>query len=237
VDDDPETLAAVSDWLGRDFACTCCSTVAQAMDAIQRGTFHLAIVDNRLPDGRGLDVLRALRDHSHHVPIILMTGFGDYALACEAIEAGASHLLEKPFSRRKIQTVAYAALTGARPAGDPAGADQRLARVLQYVREHMPTDLREQRLLRELGFSRTAFHQFFVASVGQTFRDYVAEERLKLARYLLASTALGPAQIADRVGLRSASYFSAWFRKLDGQTPLGYRRSVRTANAAGEEGP
>lgn len=232
VDDDPDVLEAVETWLAAEFRCTSAESVAAALEASRRTTYDLALVDYRLPDGRGLDLIKALREDNPRIAVVFMTGYGDYSVAAEAVESGAASLLEKPFFRKKLQSAAHAALVAIREGALPPRGDDRLERVLRYIRENASTGPRENQLLRDLGFSRSAFHVFFRDNMGVSFRTYVARERLKGAKYLLASTTLGPSQIAVRLGLRSPSYFTAWFRGMVGLTPLAYRREARTAGVS-----
>ncbi|MHA1559424.1 MAG: response regulator FixJ [Alphaproteobacteria bacterium] len=55
------------------------------------------VTDIRMPDVSGMDLLKQLRASSPDVPVILITGHGDIALAVEAMKLGAADFLEKPF--------------------------------------------------------------------------------------------------------------------------------------------
>lgn len=55
-----------------------------------------AIVDLRLPDGSGLELVRELRATDETRRILVFTGFGTIPLAVEAMRAGADHVLTKP---------------------------------------------------------------------------------------------------------------------------------------------
>ncbi len=54
------------------------------------------ITDVRMPNMSGIDLLRHLRDLKAEVPVIVVTGHGDIALAVEAMKIGAADFLEKP---------------------------------------------------------------------------------------------------------------------------------------------
>jgi two-component system response regulator FixJ len=55
------------------------------------------LTDVRMPEIDGLALLRRLREQGVHLPVIVMTGQGDIAIAVQAMKAGAIDFLEKPF--------------------------------------------------------------------------------------------------------------------------------------------
>jgi two-component system response regulator RegA len=55
-----------------------------------------AVVDLRLPDGSGLEVVREIRATTAAAPIVVLTGYGSIATALEAMRLGATHYLTKP---------------------------------------------------------------------------------------------------------------------------------------------
>jgi len=59
---------------------------------------NLIVSEIRLPQTSGLDVLEGTRRVSRHVPVILMTGFGDEETHARARELGALRVLDKPFA-------------------------------------------------------------------------------------------------------------------------------------------
>lgn len=60
------------------------------------------LLDVRLPDGSGIDLLRQLRERDQLAPAIMVSGHGTIADAIEATRAGAYDFLEKPLSREKV---------------------------------------------------------------------------------------------------------------------------------------
>ncbi|HVU29657.1 MAG TPA: response regulator transcription factor [Sphingomicrobium sp.] len=57
------------------------------------------LLDVRMPGMNGLEVQAALKEKGVTLPIVLMTGHGDVALAVRALEAGAIDFIEKPFEK------------------------------------------------------------------------------------------------------------------------------------------
>lgn len=84
-------------------------------------SFDCVLLDVRLPDMSGIDVLSELRRLGLQPAVIVMTGFGDVPLAVEAMKAGARDFIEKPFAADLIMSAVDSILQGDRqnrPAGD-----------------------------------------------------------------------------------------------------------------------
>jgi two-component system nitrogen regulation response regulator NtrX len=77
-----------------------CSSVAEAKAHPHRADAYL--VDVRLPDGSGIDLVRWMKTHDYDAPILMISGHGTIADAVEATRAGAFDFLEKPLSRDKV---------------------------------------------------------------------------------------------------------------------------------------
>ncbi|WP_295389017.1 sigma-54 dependent transcriptional regulator [uncultured Thiodictyon sp.] len=110
----------------------------------------LAILDYRLPDMTGLDMLRRLKVASPHLPVILLTGFADLAGAVTAIKEGAFEYLAKPFDNQGLlskvrEALAYGQEPPAAPGGDCGlrermGASPAITRTIEDVERVAPTD-------------------------------------------------------------------------------------------------
>jgi len=68
------------------------------------------ITDVRMPEVTGVDLLRRLKELKIGVPVIVITGHGDVALAVEAMKVGAADFLEKPFDDGAMLTAVRSAL-------------------------------------------------------------------------------------------------------------------------------
>jgi DNA-binding NtrC family response regulator len=79
------------------FRVTVVTSGREAIEAARRERFDAAICDIFMPDGDGLDVVRALRTIAHDTPIVLVTAQGSVDLAVEALREGASDFIAKPF--------------------------------------------------------------------------------------------------------------------------------------------
>ena len=94
-------------------------------------------LDVRLPDGNGLEIARALRASSPALPVIVMTGHGDVAMAVEAMREGATDFIEKPFEEARMATALNRALSAASPAVADDALAERFARLTPRETEVM----------------------------------------------------------------------------------------------------
>jgi two-component system, response regulator RegA len=79
--------------------------VADAVSAIrtaERESPEMAVVDLRLPDQSGLDVVRQLKAIDPSTAIVVLTGYGSIATALESVRLGAMHYLTKPTDADRI---------------------------------------------------------------------------------------------------------------------------------------
>lgn len=78
------------------YACAGVATVRAALDRLEAG-WDAVVLDLRLPDGNGIDLLTALRAGRVPCLCIIVSSFADKAAAIAALNSGADYLLEKPF--------------------------------------------------------------------------------------------------------------------------------------------
>jgi DNA-binding NtrC family response regulator len=97
VDDDRHILDSMADWLREQgFQVDTAASVTAASEAIDKKAFDLALVDIRLGEQDGFDVLAHCRRERPQTAVILITGYGTVETAVEAMRCGAFDLLTKP---------------------------------------------------------------------------------------------------------------------------------------------
>ncbi|HEY3885561.1 MAG TPA: sigma-54 dependent transcriptional regulator, partial [Vicinamibacterales bacterium] len=104
VDDEQGILDVVSRFAERaGYQTVTCGSGREAIAQLQTRHADLVLVDLRMPDVGGLDVLRAIREIDPRCQAVLMTGYASLETAVEAIKLGASDYLSKPINFTRLE--------------------------------------------------------------------------------------------------------------------------------------
>jgi len=126
VEDDKSFLQRLARAMeGRGFAVTTAESVAEGLTQLETASPAFAVVDMRLEDGNGLDVISALKRRRPDARAIILTGYGNIATAVNAVKLGAVDYLSKPVDADDV-VAALLALEGRRaePPENPMSADR-----------------------------------------------------------------------------------------------------------------
>lgn len=80
-------------------------TAASGNDAVailQKQNYDLILLDLRMPDGDGFQVLHYLNDRGSRTPVIVLTGVDDVSIASECVKLGAADYLTKPYNFHEL---------------------------------------------------------------------------------------------------------------------------------------
>ena len=104
VDDDRHLLESMSLWLrDQGYGVETATNCEGAIQLLQRGAYDIAIVDIRLGDKDGFEILEYCRAHLPKLAVILVTGYGSPEMGVEALRAGAFDLLTKPLIDQELE--------------------------------------------------------------------------------------------------------------------------------------
>lgn len=101
IEDDPLDADLTQRWCTRKTSNITLEIVGTVAEARQRlscastSSYDLILTDMRLPDGDGLEVIRAVHDCDMHVPLVMITGVGDDRMVVTALRAGATDYIIK----------------------------------------------------------------------------------------------------------------------------------------------
>jgi two-component system response regulator RegA len=154
VDDDEAFLKRLGRAMERrGFQVEMAGSVAQALTSIAARPPAYAVVDLRLGDGNGLDVVERLRERREDARVIVLTGYGAIASAVAAVKIGAIDYLSKPADAAEV-TQALLARGGElpEPPENPMSADRVRWEHIQRVYEMCDRNVSET--ARRLGMHR-----------------------------------------------------------------------------------
>lgn len=111
VDDDNHMRIALKESLVRaGYNVALAEDGKTAMTEIDRNIFDLVITDVKMPHLSGIDLLKAIKESSPFMPVILMTGYGTVQDAVKVIKEGAYDYILKPFNTETLYSVVKRAL-------------------------------------------------------------------------------------------------------------------------------
>ncbi len=126
VEDDKSFLQRLARAMeGRGFMVTTAESVADGLLQVEKAAPAFAVVDMRLGDGNGLDVISAMKKRRPEARAIILTGYGNIATAVNAVKLGAVDYLAKPVDADDV-VAALLALDNKKiePPENPMSADR-----------------------------------------------------------------------------------------------------------------
>ncbi len=119
VEDSPSLVRAYEHYLADEpYDLTIAETGQQAVDALASREFDAVLLDLRLPDMDGMDILERLHDQKNAPRAVVITAHGSINIAVEAMRLGAFDFLVKPFNNEKLITALSGALEARRVKPD-----------------------------------------------------------------------------------------------------------------------
>jgi two-component system, response regulator YesN len=237
VDDDVIVAEIITLFLSATCDVETAATGAEALKSVRRDRVHLVVLDHRLPDRTGLDVLVELRSSRPTLPVIMLTGYGSEWICAEAFKLGANDYLVKPVSAHDlvgaVQRILPCGLDECAPERDAGGPPRSAARgclpvqrVMGLIQRRYWERLPLAELARQVGMSKHRLSRRFREVIGVTFRDYLQKVRLERAKVLLAAGHRSITEVAQDVGFADLPRFDKVFKRYTGVTPSDYRSAT-----------
>ncbi len=117
----------------------------RALESLQSERFDLLLVDIRMPEISGFDVIQRAHELQPEMAILAMTGFGTVETAIQALRRGVDGLILKPFERAELTQAVEQALTDSQQKQD--AARMQALRPLFSITETLLSETRPDRLL------------------------------------------------------------------------------------------
>tara|TARA_Y100001970_G_scaffold247128_1_gene315626 strand:+ start:1280 stop:1861 length:582 start_codon:yes stop_codon:yes gene_type:complete len=124
-DDDPLRNRLSRAMTQKGFEVSDAKTVENAIKMVKSNPPKFALVDLRLEDGNGLDVIKEINKQKSDARIVMLTGYGNLPTAVAAVKAGAIDYMAKPVDADDVESALLAAPDSkAKPPENPMSADR-----------------------------------------------------------------------------------------------------------------
>jgi two-component system response regulator YesN len=210
----------------------------------------LVLLEIKLRDISGLDVLKEIKRRHSEIPVLVITGYGDEGVAVKAFRYGARDYLKKPFSYDELlERVEFClSLTQTEatrragiywngeenrprrrlPLADIAtGQHLKIQKALQFIDDNFASNIGLAHTAKKASMSPFHFSRAFKKNAAVTFQEYLTKRRVEKAKELLQNTCRPITDIALTVGYSDPNNLTRNFRKHTGLTPSGFRNEQK----------
>jgi two-component system, response regulator YesN len=254
VDDDRAVREVVALFLSDSYDVKQATTGAEALRIVRREAIAAVVLDYRLPDRTGLEVLTEIRSDRPGLPVVMMTGYGSEWLCATALKLGVRDYFPKPVDLGDLLESVRRIVADSTPPGEdgsdgsaeatrdesevsaPSGSwtgrfDLPIQKAIKLIHLRYWDDLSLAGLARELGMSKSHLSRRFKEATGMTFRGYLLRTRLERGQILLAGKQASITEVAHSVGFGDLPRFDKLFKRYTGLTPSAYRaRQLGSSN-------
>lgn len=230
--------------LAVDWAALDCVVVGEAADglqalkAVERYDPSLIITDLKMPNMDGIQMMEALRARGSRAYVIILTAYDSFTYARSALRLGAVDFLLKPFHDGELEAAVIklrrrmeAEGSGTAPALPERKKGDKSKYVLQamdYIGQHYgDQNISVGEIAQYLGLSESHLSHLFRKETDYTLLNYLTRYRIHKAMELLRDCRTKVYEVAERVGYRDITYFSATFKKVTGMSPSEFQDTCR----------
>ena len=246
IDDEEVAVNALRrrvDWkkYGADEVYTA-SSAGQARELFQEKTIDVMLSDIEMPQGGGLELFEWVKTYYPVVECVFVTCHPEFDYVRKALQLGSADYILKPIDYEELDEVLSRLVERVRhrhrveaipPEVMGRVADERDERekqdivgtVKRYVREHIQEDIYIADIAKQVYINEQYLMRTFKKITGISILEFITNERVWLAKELLAKTDYPVKQVADSVGYGNYSYFTKLFKRNTGLTPQAYRQT------------
>lgn len=233
IDDEPKIRNGLINLLSARNNWTVSGAFADAVSALKfmyESESDVIITDIQMPGMSGLDMISRIRERNPDIPVIILSGYGNFLYAQRAIELGVRKYLTKPTNTRELvaalETIELELRKEAeslRSGNDVAVSNLLVLRAIQYMEIHYSEKISLKDVARELYISPNYLSELFPKHTKQTFSEFLLTLRMEKSKSYLKNIAFKVSEISGLVGFQDSRYFSSTFRRFFGMTPMEYR--------------
>lgn len=242
VDDDPavrDGLPLLIDWHASGFEVSAVvENGRKALEMLRISSFDLVITDIRMPGLDGIALAQENRQLPSPCKMVILSGYGEFGFAQEAMQYGVRRYLLKPVSEDLLlQTLAELREELRRernPQAAPPEPEQaesvQLGRTLEpiisFIHDNCMKKLSLQEIASMFYLNSAYLGRIFKRYTGESFNQYLINCRIKLAKRLLHQ-GMSVTEVASMVSYEDTDHFAHLFKRHVGLSPSEYRSGRR----------
>lgn len=190
----------------------------------------ILITDIRMPGLTGMEIAAWIYENKIPTKVIFLTAYSDFQYAKQAMKYKVEAYVLKDDYLEELEATVRTLIEALRKDSEDLTShsdvkyDKLIKKVCDIINERYNTDITLATLAAELHVSASYLSRKFSAEKGCPVTEYINQLRIRKAVELLQSTNMLVYEVAERVGIEDAAYFSALFKKYMGISPQKYKK-------------
>lgn len=228
--------------MGTDWSKINCLVMGEAANGeegiamIRKCRPDIVITDIRMPKMMGLEMVEKIQKLGLEPHVIFLTAYDDFVYAQQAIKLSAADYLLKPFKDGELESTILKIIEKNKRDTerkeqknqelkmDPGDKSKYIMDAIAYVDENYANpNISVKAVADYLGISEGHLSHLFRKETDSTLMAFVTKRRMRVAMNLLQDYRHKIYEVAEQVGYRNITYFSATFKKYVGVTPSEYQ--------------
>lgn len=203
-----------------------------------RESFDLVVTDIKMPVMDGLSLIKNLRNDGYPAQLIIVSAYGEFSYAQEAIQYGVAYYLLKPVEEMVLEGYLSRIKELLDDHGEMVGnissiqfeeqyklsSNGVIPEIKNFIRMHYSEQISINTLADMYNFSPVYLGRVFKRNTGKTFNEYLKNIRINAACEILDSYPdVSISDLAEKVGYYDLNYFYKLFKQVTGSTPKEYK--------------
>lgn len=245
IDDNPDIITYVSSILSNYYKIITANNGKKGIEAALEFIPDLIISDIMMPEKTGIDLCNELKskNHTSHIPIILLTAKMESEDQLEGLKIGADAYITKPFdsqfllakvenlfkNRKKLINHYHEKImrNENHQAENKSIEEKFLEKIeLLVLNKYDGREVSIPELALELGFSRSSLYRKVKAITGMSINHFIRKVRLNKAAKLILEEGVNVSEAAFEVGFNDLKYFRLCFKEQFGVVPSTYKAKI-----------
>lgn len=240
VEDNSDIRRFIRHALDKRYSLVECGDGKQALEVLKTNEIDLIVTDLRMPDMDGFELCSTIKQNFEysHIPIVMLTAYGDSQTIIKALELGVDAFIEKPFSVEHLNArisnmllkITQLKEAFSQNPETPSGGivtnsldGDFIKNISDLILQHNEDDnFGLEDMAKMMRISRSTLYRKIKEITGLHPNEFIRVTRLKFAASLLDTGVYRIQEVCYLSGFNSPSYFAKCFQQQFNISPKGY---------------